>query len=93
MPIEKQSEAELEKINKQRKLKYTINKNISWASLKNRLVFLFLSNNCFEILLELQTLFQQHLEPVRPNRKYPKIQKAMHGNAKYKTLTNYKRAI
>jgi len=91
--IEKQSEQALEKINEQRTLNYKINKNISWASLKNRLVLLFLTNDCSKILLELQLLFQQYLEPVRPNRKFPRIRRTMHGNGKYRTLTNYKRAI
>lgn len=91
--IEKQCEPKLEKVNQQRVLNYKINKNISWASLKNRLVLLFLTNDCSKILLELQLLFQQHLEPVRPNRKFPRIRKAIHGNGKYQTLTNYKRAI
>ena len=91
--IEKQSEPALEKINEQRELNYKINKNISWAWLKNRLVLLFLTNDCSNVLLELQALFQQYLEPVRPNRKFPRIRKTMNGNGKYRTLTNYKRAI
>jgi hypothetical protein len=91
--IEKQSEPVLEKINEQRVLSYKINKNISWASLKNQLILLFLTNDSSKILLELQLLFQQHLEPVRPDRKFPRIWKKMHGAGKYRTLTNYKRAI
>ena len=91
--IEKQSEQALDKINGKRILNYKINKNISWASLKNRVVVLFLTNDCSNILLELQLLFQQYLEPVRPNRKFPRIRKTLHGNGKYRTLTNYKRAI
>jgi len=91
--IERQSEPALEKINGQRTLSYKINKNIAWASLKNRLVLLFLTNDCSKILLELQMLFQQYLEPVRPDRKFPRIRKTLHGNGKYRTLTNYKRAI
>ena len=91
--IEKQSEPVLEKLNEQRVLSYKINKNISWASLKNRLVLLFLTNDSSKILLELQLLFQQYLEPVRPDRKFPRIRKTVHGNGKYRTLTNYKRAI
>ena len=91
--VEKQSEPILEQINKKRILNYKINKNISWSALKNRVVLLFLTNNCSEVLLELQNLFQQQLEPVRPNRKFPRVRKAIHGNGKYRTLTNYKRAI
>jgi len=92
--VEKQSEQATMEVNKRRKLDYKVNKNLSWASLKNRVVDLFMKNeNATQILLELQALFQQHLEPVRPNRKFPRRRRAMHGNGKYRTLTNYKRTI
>jgi hypothetical protein len=91
--IEKQSEEVVAQVNNNRKHNYKINKNLSLAVLKNKIVDLFLKEDSREILLELQALFQQHLEPVRPNRTYPRTQKAIHGNGKYQTLTNYKRAI
>jgi len=91
--IEKQSQTRIIEVCKNRKYDYQINKNLSWAFLKNRIVDLFFKENSKQILLELQALFEQHLEPIRPNRTYPRIRKAIHGNGKYKTLTNYKRAI
>ncbi|KAA6301962.1 MAG: hypothetical protein EZS26_001778, partial [Candidatus Ordinivivax streblomastigis] len=49
---------------------YKINKNISWASLKNRMVQLFLENNSEIMLKELEVLFERYLELVRPDRKF-----------------------
>lgn len=90
--IEKQCATFIESICKKRVHDYKVNKNVSWASLKHRVVKLFLSMNPIRILNELQELFCRYLEPVRPGRKYPRIKKRT-PNSKYYTLTNYKRAI
>ena len=91
--IEKQSEQSIFEKSSDRKYNYQVNKNLSLAFLKDRIVDLFLEENSQQVLLELQALFQQYLEPIRPNRTYPRIQKTNHANGKYHTLTNYKRAI
>ena len=91
--IEKQSEPTLDSANSKRKLKYQINKNASIAKLKYRIVDLFKNNNSKEILLELQTLFEKDIEPVRKGRKYPRRIRGRCVNGKHHTLTNYKRAI
>jgi hypothetical protein len=57
-----------------------------------REVQLFFVTDSRSMLIELQKLFERYLEPVRPNRKYPRIKKRS-PNGKYHTLTNYKRAI
>ena len=90
--IEKQCEPYVNKISCKRKYQYKVNKNISWASLKYRVVKLFIKEEPPEILRELETLFCRYLEPIRPGRKYPRIQKRK-PNSKHYTLTNYKRAI
>jgi hypothetical protein len=91
--IQKPCELVVSEISKHRKLNYKINKNMSWAFLKNRIVDLFFKETSEQILLELQALFEQHLEPVRPNRSYLRIIKTANKNGKYNTATNYKRAI
>ena len=92
--IEKQSDKYLQFINRKRKITYKINKNVSWALLKDRIIQLFLYQNDIQrILLQLQALFERYLESVRPDRKYPRIKKAIKINGKYHTLSNYKRAI
>ncbi|KAA6302292.1 MAG: hypothetical protein EZS26_001652, partial [Candidatus Ordinivivax streblomastigis] len=90
--IEKQSQPYLEAVSRKRKYRYKINKNVSWASLKMRVVQLFLFQDSRSVLVELQKLFERYLEPVRPERKYPRIKKR-NPNGKFYTLTNYKRAI
>ena len=91
--IEKQSEQTVVEVSQNRKHNYQVNKNLCWAFLKNRIVDLFLKQNSKQILLELQALFEQHLEPVRPNRSYSRKKRRVETNGKYRTLTNYKRAI
>jgi len=92
--IEKQCEQTVSEISSRREHNYQINKNIGLAFLKDRIVDLFLKENSQQILLELQALFEQHIEPVRPNRSYLRIQRKKSMNyGKYHTLNNYKRAI
>lgn len=90
--IEKQCKPTLEAISKKRKYKYKVNKNSSWASLKYRVVELFLQSEPINILKELEILFCRYIEPIRPGRKYPRIKKTVTSIKNY-TLTNYKRAI
>ena len=91
--IEKQCESYVQKINERRRLTYNINKNTSWAAMKHTIVLLFLENQPVVVLQKLQQAFQLHLEPVRPNRNYPRNKKARRLNGKYQTFTNYKRAV
>ena len=91
--IEKQSDDYLEEVNKRRKHKYRINRNLSWAAMKNNIVKLFLIAKPEEILLKLQQEFQENLEPVRPGRHNERHWKARRLNGKYQTHTNYRRAI
>jgi hypothetical protein len=90
--IEKQTEPYLVAVSRKRKYRYKINKNSSWASLKNRVVNLFLHEDSCTVLIELEKLFGNYLEPIRPGRKYQRIKKR-NPNVKYYTLTNYKRAL
>ena len=62
------------------------------GSLKHRVVELFLYQDSLAVFKDLEKLFGNYLEPVRPGRKYPRIQKQA-PNVKYYTLTNYKRAL
>lgn len=91
--IEKQCEQQVKKITESRRYQYKINRNISWASIKKRILNLFIqSNNSLEILTELQNLFIKNLEPVRPKRQAPRSP-PKRKRGKYQTFTNYRRAI
>ena len=91
--IEKQCDHEVNEISVRRKHAYKINKNASWASLKNRILQLFIQpvDSC-TILIELQKLLIKNIEPVRPGRQY-KREKEKRKRGKYQTFTNYRRAI
>jgi hypothetical protein len=91
--INKQCDNYLQRINLRRKLHYKINRNISWAVLKNNIVKLFFNTELLELLLNLQHLFERYTEPIRPGRKYTRTEKVRFRRGKYRTLTNYKRAI
>lgn len=91
--IEKQCGEEINKIAAFRFYEYKINRNVSWASLKNRILKLLIeSEDSFTILMELQHLFVRNIEPIRPGRHIPRpLPKRKRG--KYQTFTNYRRAI
>lgn len=91
--ISKQCDEYLHEINQTRKLNYKVNRNLSIAVVKNNIVTLFLNNNPNEILLQMQNMFQRNIEPIRPNRKYNRTLKVKFRRGKYRTLTNYKRAV
>lgn len=91
--IEKQSETCIKQISASRKYNYKINKNVSWAAMKNNIVNLFLTQNTESILLYLQNTFEKNLEPIRPGRSFPRIRKLKNLSGKYQTQTNYKRAV
>ncbi|WP_017256977.1 IS4 family transposase [Pedobacter arcticus] len=91
--ISKACEPYLSGINKKRLHDYKINQNIAIGIMKNRIIDLFIHQNPENILLELEKLFSKYVEPVRNNRKNPHVQKFQRRKGKYRTLTNYKRAI
>lgn len=80
-------------MNTKRKYQYQINRNVSWAALKNNIIKLFLENDSQGVLLHLQKLFQQNIEPIRPGRTYLRVIDYKRKKGKYQTYTNYKRAI
>ncbi len=91
--IQKQSEDNLQRINLNRKHRYRINRNVSWASLKHNIILLFLEDEPEIILRNLQKAFERNIEPQRPGRQYPRKSKSRRLTGKYQTFTNYKRAI
>lgn len=91
--IEKQCEKHVKKIGTLRRYKCKINRNISWAFLKNRIPKLLIQlNDSFKILMELQHLFSKYVEPVRPDRQIERT-RPKRRPGKYRTFTNYRRAI
>jgi hypothetical protein len=91
--IEKQTDQYVQRISKNRKHNYKINKNVCWAALKHKVVKLFLEKNSMSILIHLQNAFERNLEPVRLGRSYPRIAKAKRTKGKYQTFINYRRSL
>jgi len=91
--IGKPCESQLIRISQDRKHQYKINRNIAFGMMKNRIVDLFIVSNPEKILQHLEVLFIQHIEPVRPGRKYAHQRITVKARSKYQALTNYKRAI
>jgi len=91
--INKQCEDYLQRTNLKRKYDHKINRNISWGALKNNIVKLFFNNEPLDLLLNLQHVFERYTEPIRPGRRYLRTAKVKFRRGKYRTLTNYKRAI
>ena len=91
--IEKQCESHLKNKNKIRKHDYQINRTLSIGSMKNKITALFLTKEPKIVLLELQNLFERHLEPIRLNRNYERRKSKITQTGKYKPVTNYKRVV
>jgi hypothetical protein len=91
--LSKACEKQIEEINANRQYNYKINRNVAFGLMKNRIVDLFIVHNPEEILYQLQHLFLQYIEPIRPNRKYPRHMKSYKPRGKYHAFSNYKRAI
>jgi hypothetical protein len=75
------------------KYSYQINRNTAIGLMKNRVIDILLSDDSENSLIQLQNLFAQYVQPIRPHRKVPRIRKLKRPSGKYKALTNYKRAI
>lgn len=92
--IEEGCEKYVQAVNRQRRIKYKINKNVCWAMMKGRVIDLFLHpEQAGYLLKELTSLFERYLESDRPGRKYLRTKKSIKLLGKYVTLTNYKRAV
>jgi hypothetical protein len=91
--ISKPSQEKIDQCHSNQKYLRQINKNTAFGLMKNRVISLLLFDDPEKILLQLQNLFAQYTEPIRPNRKVPRIRTLRRRSGKYKTLTNYKRAV
>ncbi len=84
-------EQELKKANKTRKYEHQINNNIMAGLIKYRIIELIQNATVAEWLALMQKILR-HTEPIRPNRKNPRP-KAKRMRGKFKTYTNYRRAV
>lgn len=78
---------------KKRKYKYAINKTVAAGNLKGSLHQLFLLEDPQKHYAKLIEIFAKNLEPIRPNRKFPRKRKNIKQSGKYRPFKNYKRAM
>ena len=91
--IELDCEPKLRLINKKRQHNYAVNRTAAAGNLKRKLPQLFLGDNPEKVYEKLITVFVKNLEPVRPDRMFPRIKRSQKVSGKYKPYKNYKRAI
>lgn len=91
--IEQDCEVQIQQINCRRKHNYTINRTAAAGNLKRMLAQLLWGENPQQSYDRIMVVFIKNLEPVRLNRKYPRIKKSQKLCGKYKPFNNYKRAI
>lgn len=77
---------------KKSKYSYKVNRNVTFGLLKANIQGIFLSENEMSVIQNLTCLFCNYKEPVRRNRKSPRIRKTGRSKGKYVTVSNYKRA-
>jgi hypothetical protein len=87
-------EEEIAEGNKNRRLEYKVNNNLSYGLLKNRVLELFLEEESMEkAVMELKTLFKKHLIPIRPNRSFGRESGKYRSRMKPKITKNQKDTI
>lgn len=71
---------------------YQVNRNITLGILRLHLVAFFLLGNWRQLITLLMKKFIRYLEPVRPDRSFPRMVKSRRTKGKFQTLSNYRRA-
>ena len=78
-------------LNSKTKYVYKVNNNLSYGLLKDRIVTLFYSDTKTEVILsELKELFNKHLIPIRPERKFERHKDKYRNRQKPKVTKNMK---
>jgi DDE family transposase len=75
---------------KHRKYYYQVNTSASLAVFKKNLVKLYYTKNLKALLLHLQNVFEEFIEPIRPGRKVVRIKRTRRRYGKHQTQTNYR---
>lgn len=88
--ITRQANKSVQQKIKNRKYKYQINISASLASFKKNLIKLYYTKNLKALLLHLQNVFEEFIEPIRPGRKIERIKRTRRRYGKHQTQTNYR---
>jgi hypothetical protein len=88
--ISNESQTIVNEVVKERKYDYSINKSVTIAMFKEKIMTIFISKEPEKIVEELVRLFCKYTEPIRPNRHYKRT-KSLAKRRNLFTQTNYKR--
>ena len=88
--ISRQANKAVQRKIRKRKYKYQINTSASLATFKKNLVKLYYTKKLKALLLHLQNVFEEFIEPVRPERKVARIKRTRRRYGKHQTQTNYR---
>jgi len=75
---------------KNRKYQYQINTSASLAVFKKNLAKLYYTKKLKALLLHLQNVFEEFIEPIRPGRKVVRIKRTRRRYGKHQTQINYR---
>jgi Transposase DDE domain len=91
--ISKPSQEKINERTSKCKYSYQVNKNTAIGLMKNRVINILLFDTPENTLIQLENIFADYIQPIRPYRTAPRIKKLKRRSGKYKALTNYKRAV
>ena len=84
---------DLAAVNDRRTHNYTINQSFSLGILKKLIPSLMLKDHSEPFIKQFERKCLKNLEPIRNNRKFQRTKHKQRLTGKYKTFTNYKRAV
>lgn len=88
--IARQANKAVQRKTKNRKYRYQINTSASLTAFKKNLVKLYYTKKLKALLLHLQNVFEEFIEPVRPERKIARVKRTRRRYGKHQTQTNYR---
>jgi len=86
----KQAQQRVDKNTHKRKYRYKINTSASMNMFKNNLIRLFYTQDLHQLIIQMQSVFELFIEPVRPNRKVQRKQVSKRRYGKHQTHKNYR---
>lgn len=73
-----------------RKYRYKINASASMNTFKKNLIRLFYTRDLYQLIVQIQSVFELFIEPVRPNRKVQRMRVSKRRYGKHQTHKNYR---
>lgn len=88
--LTKEAQQKVTKKVKHRKYEYKINASASMSTFKENLTNIFYTKNLNQLIIDIQSVFEMFIEPVRPNRKVERKRICKRRYGKHQTQKNYR---